>query len=235
MPFFPLLRLWASAFMVATLLSCTSGMPRVRASRCVALRRTAEVEPPGSGGLNAVWVVGVIVAVVALRAPAREVALVGLAGLSLWRTPRELRRANGFTAAPMVEVAVLFAGIFVTMLPALELLRAHAGGLGVRQPWQFFWATGLLSSVLDNAPTYLVFLALGQGLGLADEVMGVPHAVLAAIAARARGEHTRQCPQLQVKIIAEGARVPMPSFFGYLLYSGGVLLPLFAVAALLFF
>src|SRR2546427_9808203 len=120
-------------------------------------------------------------AVAFLGAPAREAVLEALAAASLWRTPREIRRANGFTASPIVEVAVVFFGIFLTMIPALELLRLRGGELGVRAPWQFFWATGALSSFLDNAPTYLTFLALGQGLGLAREVVDVPHTILAAI------------------------------------------------------
>src|SRR4029450_10234735 len=116
-----------------------------------------------------------------LREPAREIAIVALAGISLWRTPREIRRANGFTAYPITEVAVLFFGIFLTMMPALELLRLRGAELGVRDPWEFFWATGVLSSFLDNAPTYLAFLALAQGLGLPSEVVGVPQSILAAI------------------------------------------------------
>ena len=81
---------------------------------------------------------------------------------SLWRTPRAIRRANQFTADPMVEVAVLFLGIFLTMIPTLEMLHVRGGELGVREPWQFFSATGLLSSFLDNALDYLTFLALAQ-------------------------------------------------------------------------
>jgi Na+/H+ antiporter NhaD/arsenite permease-like protein len=139
----------------------------------------------------------------------------------------------------MVEVAVLFFGIFVTMIPALELLRARGGDLGVREPWQFFWATGVLSSFLDNAPTYLTFLALGQGLHMADEVVGVPHAILAAISVGAvfMGANTYigNAPNFMVKAIAEASRVRMPSFFGYMLYSAGILLPLFAVVTWLFF
>src|SRR6266436_6106011 len=92
-----------------------------------------------------------------------------------------MRRANQFTARPRVEVAVLFLGIFLTMIPALELLRQRGGELGVREPWQFFWAVGGLSSFLDNAPTYLAFLALAQGLRLPGEIVGVPAAILAAI------------------------------------------------------
>ena len=203
-------------------------------------RDRVEIEPLRlRGGLNALWLLGVVAAVALLRAPLREVAIVALAGLSLWRTPGAVRRANRFTIGPMVEVAVLFAGIFLTMLPAIELLRTRGGELGVREPWQFFWATGLLSSFLDNAPTYVTFLALAQGLGLAREVVGVPASLLAAISvgAVAMGANTYigNAPNFMVKAIAEEAGVKMPSFLGYLLYSGAVLIPLFVLVTLVFF
>jgi Na+/H+ antiporter NhaD/arsenite permease-like protein len=192
-----------------------------------------------SGGLNALWLAGVVAAVAFLGAPLREGAIVALAAVSLWRTPREIRRANRFTSYPMVEVAVLFLGIFLTMIPALELLHDRGGELGVRAPWQFFWATGTLSSFLDNAPTYLTFLALAQGMGMPAEVVGVPHLILAAISvgAVAMGANTYigNAPNFMVKAIAEEAGVRMPSFFGYMAYSGGVLLPLFLLVTLLFF
>jgi Na+/H+ antiporter NhaD/arsenite permease-like protein len=191
------------------------------------------------GAVNAVWLVGMVFAVAFLRAPVREVVIVGLAAVSLWLTPSEIRRANGFTTYPIVEVAVLFFGIFLTMIPALELLHLRGGELGVRQPWQFFWATGALSSFLDNAPTYLTFLALGQGLRLADEVVGVPQAILAAISvgAVAMGANTYigNAPNFMVKAIAEEAGVKMPTFVGYMLYSATILLPLFVLVTLLFF
>ncbi len=192
-----------------------------------------------AGAANGLWLGGVVAAVAALGAPWRELVIVALAGLSLWRTPGEIRRANGFTAYPMVEVAVLFFGIFLTMIPALELLRHRGGELGVREPWQFFWATGTLSSFLDNAPTYLTFLALGQGLGLPDEVVGVSEPVLAAISVGAvtMGANTYigNAPNFMVKSIAEEAKVKMPSFFGYVAFSGAVLLPLFGLVTWLFF
>ena len=243
-PFFWTLRLWRPwLFMMGALLALYFVWDTRQYTRepIAALRRDrTEVRPLRLlGGLNAVWLVGVVFAVAFLHAPAREAAIVVLAGLSLWRTPREIRRANGFTPAPMVEVAVLFAGIFLTMIPALELLRARGGELGVREPWQFFWATGVLSSFLDNAPTYLAFLALGQGLRLADEVVGVSHAVLAAISvgavAMGANSYIGNAPNFMVKSIAEEARVRMPSFYGYMLYSGGVLVPLFVAVTYLFF
>jgi Na+/H+ antiporter NhaD/arsenite permease-like protein len=191
------------------------------------------------GGFNLLGLVGVVLAVAFLHAPLRELAIVGLAGLSLWRAPRENRRANGFTSYPIVEVAVLFLGIFLTMIPALELLRLRGGELGVRQPWQFFWVSGMLSSFLDNAPTYLTFLALAQGLRLGDEVVGVPHLILTAISvgavAMGANSYIGNAPNFMVKAIAEEAGVKMPSFFGYMLYSGIVLIPLFVVVTLVFF
>jgi Na+/H+ antiporter NhaD/arsenite permease-like protein len=189
------------------------------------------------GVANVLWLLGVVLGVAFLRAPAREIAILALAGISLWTTPRWIRRANGFTTYPIAEVAVLFFGIFLTMIPALELLRLRGHELGVRRPWQFFWATGALSSFLDNAPTYLVFLALGQGLGLTNEVVGVPAAILAAVSvgAVAMGANTYigNAPNFMVRSIAEVAGVKMPSFFGYMAYSGLVLIPLFIVVSLL--
>jgi len=118
-------------------------------------------------------------------------------------------------------------------------LRVRGGELGVREPWHFFWATGMLSSFLDNAPTYLTFLALAQGLRLPDEVVGVTHRVLAAISvgavAMGANSYIGNAPNFMVKSIAEEAKVPMPSFFGYMLYSAGILVPLFVATTFLFF
>ena len=206
-----------------------------------ALRRDrSQIEPLRlRGALNVLGLGLVVLAVAFLRAPWREAAIVTLAAASLWRTPAAIRRANGFTTYPIVEVAVLFFGIFLTMIPALELLRLRGAELGVREPWQFFWASGILSSFLDNAPTYLVFLALGQGLGLAREVVDVPHAILAAVSVGAvsmgANSYIGNAPNFMVKSIAEEQGVKMPSFFGYMLYSGGILLPLFVIVTFAFF
>jgi Na+/H+ antiporter NhaD/arsenite permease-like protein len=243
-PFVWTFRLWLHwLFMTGVLLAAYFVWDTTQYTRepIAAIRRDrAALEPLRvRGALNALWLGGVILAVAFLHEPAREVAIVGLALASLWRTPREVRRANGFTYYPIVEVAVLFFGIFLTMIPALELLRLRGGELAVREPWQFFWAAGALSSFLDNAPTYLTFLALGQGLGLAKEVVGVPHAILTGIAvgAVAMGANTYigNAPNFMVKSIAEEAGIRMPSFFGYMLYSGFVLIPLFVAVTFLFF
>jgi Na+/H+ antiporter NhaD/arsenite permease-like protein len=191
-----------------------------------------------AGKENLVLLAGVIAAVALLGAPWRELAIVSLALLSYRTSDPELRRANRFTFHPILEVAALFAGIFVTMLPALDILMARGGELGVREPWQFFWATGALSSFLDNAPTYLTFLAVAKGLGLAPEVVGVSHEVLVAISLGAvfMGANTYigNGPNFMVRAIAEERGVRMPSFGGYMLYSGAVLLPIFGVVTLLF-
>jgi len=206
-----------------------------------ALRRDrAQIEPLRVQGAPNILALGlVVVAVALLHAPWREAAIVALGALSLWRTPPTIRRANGFTTYPIVEVAMLFAGIFLTMIPALELLRMRGGELGVREPWHFFWAAGILSSFLDNAPTYLTFLALGQGLGLAREVVDVPHTILAAISVGAvsmgANSYIGNAPNFMVKSIAEQQGVKMPSFFGYMVYSGAVLVPLFVVVTVVFF
>ena len=243
-PFVWTFRLWLHwLFMTGVLLAAYFVWDTTQYTRepIAAIRRDrAELEPLRvRGALNALWLGGVILAVAFLHEPAREVAIVGLALASLWRTPGGVRRANGFTYYPIVEVAVLFFGIFLTMIPALELLRVRGGELAVREPWQFFWAVGALSSFLDNAPTYLTFLALGQGLGLAREVVGVPHAILTGIAvgAVAMGANTYigNAPNFMVKSIAEAAGIRMPSFFGYMLYSGLVLIPLFVAVTFLFF
>jgi Na+/H+ antiporter NhaD/arsenite permease-like protein len=199
-----------------------------------------EVRPLRVAGKdNLTLLLGVLAAVAFLQAPWREAVIVGLAVLSYLRTDPELHKANRFTFHPILEVAALFAGIFATMLPALDILRARGGELGVREPWQFFWATGALSSFLDNAPTYLTFLALAKGLGLAPEVVGVPHAILVAISLGAvfMGANTYigNGPNFMVRSIAEERGVKMPSFGGYMLYSGAVLLPIFVIVTLVFF
>ena len=155
----------------------------------------------------------------------------------LW-TPRALRKENGFSWTPIVEVAVVFAGIFATMVPALQILNARGAEFGITQPWHFFWASGGLSSFLDNAPTYLTFLALAQGLELPSNVAGVPDPILAAISVGAvfMGANTYigNGPNFMVRSIAEERGVRMPSFGGYMLYSSVVLLPLFVLVTIVF-
>jgi Na+/H+ antiporter NhaD/arsenite permease-like protein len=192
-----------------------------------------------AGRENALLLAGVLASVAFLHAPWRELAIVGLTLFSWFRTDPGLHKANRFTFHPILEVAALFAGIFATMLPALHILQARGAELGVREPWQFFWATGVLSSFLDNAPTYLTFLALARSLHLPADVVGVPNALLTAVSLGAvfMGANTYigNGPNFMVRSIAEERGVRMPTFGGYMLYSGGVLIPVFLVVTLVFF
>lgn len=200
------------------------------------------------GRRNVALIAGVLAAIaLGLPTPWREATMIGLGALSIATTPREYREANCFSWGAIIEVAVLFAGIFVTMIPALVLLEQRGGELGVTEPWQFFWTSGGLSSFLDNTPTYLTFLALAQGdLGISDAALLVGHepgeAILRAISLGAvfmgANSYIGNGPNFMVKAIAEERgplHVRMPSFGGYLLYSGGILIPLFVVVTVLFF
>ena len=192
-----------------------------------------------TGKRNVIFLLAVVASVAFLRAPYRELAMVAVSALSLALTSRAVREANRFTFHAIAEVAALFAGIFVTMLPALDVLHAHGRDLGLTQPWHFFWSAGLLSSFLDNAPTYLTFVAIAQSLGLPAEVAGMTHQVLAAISAGAvfMGANTYigNGPNFMVRSIAEERGIKMPSFLGYMGYSGAVLIPVFIVITLVFF
>ncbi len=166
---------------------------------------------------------------------------------------RLLRRANKFTWGPMIEVAVIFVGIFVTMVPAMKLLEARGASLGLTQPWQFFWASGALSSFLDNAPTYLSFSSLAVGVvNQADPAAGLSAGNLAGLQAHPYGglllkaiscgavfmganTYIGNGPNFMVKAIAEQQKVKMPSFFGYMAWSGAILIPLFLAVTLVFF
>jgi Na+/H+ antiporter NhaD/arsenite permease-like protein len=204
------------------------------------VRDRGEVRPIRVTGQRNLALLMLVVASVAwLGAPYREIAMLAVAAVSLAATARSIREANQFTFHAISEVAALFAGIFLTMLPALDILHARGPALGIHEPWQFFWATGFLSSFLDNAPTYLTFVALAQSLGLRPEVVGVTHDVLAAISAGAvfMGANTYigNGPNFMVMSIAKERGVRMPSFGGYMLYSGAVLIPVFVVVTLVFF
>ena len=162
-----------------------------------------------------------------------------MAVMSLYFGSKKARQHNHFSWGPIIEVAILFAGIFITMVPALMLLKQHAAAFGISRPAHFFWLTGCLSSFLDNAPTYLTFLSLAQGLGLSPQIVGVPANLLLAISAGAviMGANTYigNGPNFMVKAIADHAGCRTPSFFGYMLYALAVLFPLYGVVYLVFF
>lgn len=171
----------------------------------------------------------------------REIVQLALVAISLWWGDYRVRDENHFTFGAIIEVAALFVGIFICMQPALQILGAKGSELGLATPAHFFWATGGLSSVLDNAPTYLVFFKTAQSLpgdpGIA-RVAGVEPMILAAISLGAvfMGAMTYigNGPNFMVRAIAESAGVKMPSFFGYMVYSCLILLPILALAVRLF-
>jgi Na+/H+ antiporter NhaD/arsenite permease-like protein len=174
-----------------------------------------------------------------LQALVRDLGLVAVTAWSLWITPAGVREKNRFTWAPMQEVAKLFIAIFLTMVPVMAMLKAGPAGVfapvaaSLDSPWAYFWFTGGLSSVLDNAPTYLAFFNLAGGD--AQRLMGEGAAVLAAISGGAvfMGAMTYigNAPNFMVKAIAEERGIRMPSFGGYLLWSCAVLLPLLFLMA----
>ena len=179
----------------------------------------------------------------------RDAGLIVVTLVSLWLTPKQVHEDNQFNWAPMQEVAKLFAGIFLTIIPVIAMLKAGVNGPfgaivsavtrpdGSPDPAMYFWATGVLSSFLDNAPTYLVFFNTAGGD--AAVLMTTLAPTLAAISAGAvfMGANTYigNAPNLMVKAIAEDRGVKMPSFFGYMLWSGGILVPLFIVMTFIWF
>ncbi|HEX2957664.1 MAG TPA: sodium:proton antiporter [Chitinispirillaceae bacterium] len=174
----------------------------------------------------------------------RELVMIAAAVLSVFLTNKSLREENAFTYHPIKEVAILFAGIFVTMVPVLTMLQVHGSQLGVVQPWQFFWASGSLSSFLDNAPTYLVFMSTAQSVAhaqgiLSGLVVGVPETLLKAISAGSvcmgANSYIGNGPNFMVKAICEENNVRMPSFFGYMAWSIGILIPIFIFITYIFF
>jgi Na+/H+ antiporter NhaD/arsenite permease-like protein len=202
----------------------------------------AGVEEEGTlrldGKRNLLYLAGVV-ACIFIDRPLREIGMLAMALLSYRTTPEHVHDRNEFTLGPIREVAILFAGIFATMIPALVVLEQRGAALGVTEPWQFFWATGLLSSFLDNAPTYLTFLSTARGLGLPADVVGVPAHILAAISCGAvfmgANSYIGNGPNFMVKAIVEENGIAMPSFFGYMAYSVSILVPTFAVVTILFF
>ena len=203
------------------------------------------------GGLNLVFLLGVMLSAIlsgyfGWPRGVQELLMIAMAVLSWFTTPPAVHKANHFHLHPILEVAAVFLGIFITMIPALEILRSHATQLGLNAPWQYFWMSGGLSSFLDNAPTYLTFTAMASGLvgssseslaGLLQSELGV--ALLRAISVGSvfmgANSYIGNGPNFMVKSIAEHNGVKMPSFGGYLLYSGAVLIPIFFMVTIIFF
>jgi Na+/H+ antiporter NhaD/arsenite permease-like protein len=263
-PFLWTLQLWSAwAFMMAALLTFYYVWDSAAWKREPAAKMTRPAAPAETlhldGGLNFLWLF-LVIACVGLFDPAkpflgtnftppvllREVLLFILVGVSWLTTPSGLRQANRFNFTAIAEVACLFIGIFLTMQIPMEILNARGEDLRLTHPWQFFWATGILSSFLDNAPTYLVFFQTANAL-TRDPAVGVltlmggdfiREDLLRAISLGAvfMGANTYigNGPNFMVKAIAEQAGIRMPTFLGYMFYSIVILVPLFIVVALLF-
>ncbi len=229
---------------------------------------TPDTRRIGFDGAVNFWLLGVIVGLVLLsgiwKSPivfnvfgtevglpglVRDAGLIAVALISLRITPPKVHADNQFSWGPMQEVAKLFAGIFLTIIPVIAMLKAGVNGPfgavisavtradGSPDPAMYFWATGALSSFLDNAPTYLVFFNTAGGDPAALMTTFAP--TLAAISAGAvfMGANTYigNAPNLMVKAVAENLGVKMPSFFGYMAWSGAILIPLFIVITLVWF
>ena len=221
----------------------------MRASKEIRDKETAH-ETWKFDGLRNLFFLGVILTAVFLRQlpGLSEVLMIAAALGSYFTTPKPVHEANDFNFHPIKEVAWLFIGIFATMVPALDYLEVHAAELGLNSEMKFFWITGALSGVLDNAPTYLTFLAAAMGryqlsLNSPTDVQAfvAQHGyelIAISLGAVFFGAMTYigNGPNFMVKSIAEQAKVRTPSFFEYLFkYAVPILLPFFAIVALLFF
>ncbi len=179
----------------------------------------------------------------------RDIVILVLALLSLALSRKEFRTANGFAWGPIVEVAKLFLGIFICIIPVIAILRAGTDGAlaplvslvtrpdGAPDDLAYFWLTGLLSSVLDNAPTYLVFfeMAGGDPARLMTELASTLAAISAGAVFMGANTYIGNAPNFMVYAIARQRGVNVPSFFGYMLWSGAVLIPTFLIVGLIFF
>ncbi|MGA0849761.1 MAG: sodium:proton antiporter [Chthoniobacterales bacterium] len=250
-PFFwSVAELWpAWAFLLGGLLAVFYVFDRINFARAPEVVRELETgyEKFAVDGKRNFAFIAVILAAVFFPSPWRELLMAGAAAASWNFTPKPVHESNHFNFHPIKEVAWLFFGIFGTMVPALDYLQIHADKLGISTPAAFYTVTGLLSSCLDNAPTYLTFLAaaLGQqGLSLKSEadvaLFAAEHAItLAAISLGAvffgAATYIGNGPNFMVKSICEHAKVRTPSFFDYVLrYTLPILAPLLALVAWLF-
>ncbi|MBC8067986.1 MAG: sodium:proton antiporter [Deltaproteobacteria bacterium] len=254
-PFLWTLGLWQEMFLVsAVLLVIFFVMDRHFYGReADAVRRVdvAQASPLQiEGGINILWLLGIVACAAFIKDShglfVREAAMIGCVLGSKFTSPPATREKNAFSWFPIVEVAALFIGIFLTMIPALLILQASGDQLGVDTPAKFFWASGVLSSFLDNAPTYLVFFETAGGMvdkGLLSGALvpgtNVPEMILIAISCGSvfmgANSYIGNGPNFMVKAIAEEQNVVMPSFFGYMRWSIAFLIPCFVLVTLLFF
>jgi Na+/H+ antiporter NhaD/arsenite permease-like protein len=199
------------------------------------------------GAFNFLFLLGILIALIVMPRGFREAIVISLAVGSYLVTPARIRRTNEFSFQPIKEVGWLFLGIFGTMIPVLDYMELHAGDLGLRTDLQFYWGSGVLSALLDNAPTYLTFLAgafgihgldMDNGQGMAEFIARHDHSLVAiSLGSTCFGALTYlgNGPNLLIKAIGEHAKVPTPSFFGYTLkYAVPVLVPIFVLISFFF-
>jgi Na+/H+ antiporter NhaD/arsenite permease-like protein len=200
------------------------------------------------GGTNLVAMAAMLTTLILAPAGWRELLIIAIATTAYCFTTPEIRRLNEFTFAPLKEIAWIFLGIFGTMIPVLDYMERHARDFGLHSDLHFFWITGMLSAVLDNAPAYLTFFAGALGLhGLSIDNTGDVARFIAAndrsLVAISLGAtffgaltYIGNAPNLLVAAITQHARVPTPTFFGFILkFALPTLIPVFALVAFLFF
>lgn len=249
-PFWWPLRYCWKAWLIATLLLLLVFYVLDRRNFLRAPKQVREMETREEhwkmDGLVNVPLIGMLLGGVLLPFGWREVLMLAAAAISWFATPRRVHEANHFDFGPVKEVGWLFAGIFLTMIPALEVLGANTESLGLHSSIQFFWSTGALSGVLDNAPTYLAFLAAAFGSAGMNLDTDMPRFIqqqgelLLAVSLGAvffgAITYIGNGPNLMVKKIADQQKVHTPDFISYILrYSAPVLLPIFGLVGILFF
>lgn len=254
---------WAFAGAILLLLYFLADTYYYRKEDWTALSADArEIEPLRLGGkINFIYLIGIVLTVAFINEGyipqmngdnlffkyLREIVLLIIIALSIFTTNKTVRyELNKFTWGPIIEVAALFFGIFITMTPALIFMKHHAADMGFDQTWQFYYATGALSSFLDNTPTAVAFHSLATGLSPeamqaigGNMVAGVPETLLRAISIGAvffgAMTYIGNGPNFMVKSIAEENEIKMPSFFGYMIkFSLIILLPVYILVQLIF-
>lgn len=241
-PFGWTFQLWPSWLIVNAIIIGVFFAVDWRLARSAGALPDYERKPIGIAGAHNLILLGIVVLSVAfLPVGWREGAMILAIVLSLVTTKKSLREENGFTYHPINEVAILFIAIFVTMQPALGLLAVHGPEMGLTSPTQFFFVTGVLSSFLDNAPTYVTFFEVARSLGPAAGPLvgesGVAAPLLRAISLGAvfMGANTYigNGPNFMVKSICDEAGFKTPTFFGYMLWSIGILGPIWLLVGFL--
>jgi Na+/H+ antiporter NhaD/arsenite permease-like protein len=226
---FPVWLLYVGSFAIILYLVDRRAYARESAA-ALALDRREKTPLEVKGWRNLVWL-GAIVGAAFLPPGVRDVAMVGIAAASYFGTSRDIHERNQFSLAPLAEVALLFAGLFACLVPLEIGLATRASELPLKHGWQLFWASGALSAVLDNAPTYAAFAALGRGLsiGHAELVAGITPVKLMAISAGSvvmgATTYIGNGPNLIVKSMAERSGQALPSFVRFAIFAFFTMLP----------